>query len=127
MFRNMLFAAAFAVASVSAHAQELVRFTKGPGASWQVGDKSRPYMTEDGKLAIQMIVKKSPNNGQSYYVVGFTSRTGSPVDFGARVTDEEPSKTHFSGRAVPGKVYTWGEHLPANLNTVWVLYRPSRN
>jgi hypothetical protein len=127
MLRNALLCVCLVLASVAAQAQELIRFTKGPNSAWSVGDKSQLYTTSDGKLAIQMVVRSSTNSGKMYYVVGFGSRTGRTEAFGARVSDKEPSKTHFTGRAEPGKVYSWGEHLPANLNTVWVLYRPSKD
>ena len=127
MFKNLLVAAALLLTTLTASAYEVVRFSKGSSGAWQVGDKSRMYFTEDGKVGIQMIVKKSTITGKAYYVVGFQSRTGDTVNFGARVSDREPERTHFSGRASPGKVYTWGDHLPAGLNTVYVLYRPSKN
>ncbi|MFN7220979.1 MAG: hypothetical protein ACK5UX_10105 [Burkholderiales bacterium] len=114
-------ASAFVAFSANA---EVVRFTKGPGTSWSVGDKSQMYMTQDGKVGIQMIVKQSQNTGRYYYVVGFQTR-GGPIKFSARVTDREPDKAHFTGRIEPGKTFTWGEHLPAGLNAVYVIYKPS--
>lgn len=117
--------AAFASMFIAFSAQaEVVRFTKGPGTKWSVGDKSQMYMTQDGKVGIQMIVKQSSNSGKYYYVVGFQTR-GGPQKFSARVTDQEPDNAHFTGRIEPGKTYTWGEHLPAGLNAVYVLYKPS--
>lgn len=127
MFKAALVASALLLTSFTASAYEVVRFNKGANGAWQVGDKSQMYHTDDGKVGIQMIVKKSTITGKSYYVVGFQTKNGTPVKFSARVTDKEPTKAHFTGRAEPGKVFTWGEHLPANLNAVYVLYDASRS
>ncbi len=125
MMKKILLGALLGLVSISVSA-EVVRFTKGQTGSWQVGDKSQMYHTNDGKLGIQMIVKSSTIKGKAYYVVGFQSKTGGQVTFGARVTDRNPSDTHFTGRAAPGKNYVWGDHLPAGLNTVYVLVKPQK-
>ena len=120
--KQIVVAAVLSVAAVAVQAAEVVRFSKGSGRAWQVGDNLQMYFTDNGKVGIQMMLKKSTLTGRVYYVVGFQTRSGQPVEFGARVSDSEPSWTHFTGRAAPGKVYTWGEHLPANLDAVYVLY-----
>ncbi len=112
--------------SVPGRAVEVVRITKGPEARWVVGDRSRSVITSDGRLAIQLLVKKSPNVRQSYYVVSFEARNGQPVNFSARVADRPMQRTHFAARAEPSRPYQWGEHLPAELDTVYVMVRPSK-
>lgn len=126
MFRAVLVAAAWCLAGHSVAATEVLQITKGPNAQWAVGDKSQAVITGDGRLGVQMTVKKSPNNGQSYYVLSFETRSGDPVNFSARVSDRPPQRTHFAARAEPGRPYQWGEHLPANLATVFVMVRPSK-
>ena len=126
MFRAALVAVALCLASLSVDATEVLQITKGPKAHWSVGDKSQAVTTSDGRLGVQLTVKKSPNSGQSYYVLSFETRSGDPVNFSARVSDRPPQRTHFAARAEPGRPYQWGEHLPADLGTVYVMYRPSK-
>lgn len=125
-----MFHAAFTVAlgllALPVAAVEVIEFTKGANAHWDVGDKSAPVVTGDGRLAIVLTVKKSPNNGQSYYVLSFDTRTDQPVNFSARVADRPMQRTHFAARAEPSRPYHWGEHLPEELSTVYVMYRGSR-
>ena len=126
MFRAVLVAVVLCLASLSVDATEILQITKGPNKHWAVGDKSHAVFTSDGRLGVQLTVKKSPNSGQSYYVLSFESRSGDPVNFSARVSDRPPQRTHFAARAEPGRPYQWGEHLPADLDTVYVMYRPSK-
>ena len=126
MFRAVLVAMGLCLASFSVNATEVLQITKGPNARWAVGDKSQAVVTSDGRLGVLMTVKKSPNSGQSYYVLSFESRSGDPVNFSARVSDRPPQRTHFAARAEPGRPYQWGEHLPADLGTVYVMYRASK-
>ena len=126
MFRAVLVAWALCLARLSVEATERRQITKGPKTHCEVGDKSQARLTSDGRLAVQLTVKKSPNNGQSYYVLSFETLSGHPVNFSARVSDRAPQRTHFAARAEPGRPYQWGEHLPAELETVYVMYRPSR-
>jgi hypothetical protein len=125
MFRAALAAMALAL-SMPAAAMEVLQLTKGPNARWTVGDKSQPVVTGDGRLAVVLTVQKSPNNGQSYYVISFESKTGQPVNFSARVADRPMQRTHFAARAEPARPYQWGEHLPAEIGTVYVMYRASK-
>jgi len=125
MFRAALAATALAL-SVPAVAMEVLQLTKGPNARWAVGDKSQPAVTSDGRLGVVLTVQKSPNNGQAYYVVSFETKTGQPVNFSARVSDRPMQRTHFAARAEPARAYQWGEHLPAELGTVYVMYRASK-
>ncbi|MGZ8982237.1 MAG: hypothetical protein ACXW2D_15945 [Burkholderiaceae bacterium] len=126
MFRAVLVAVALCLATLSVQATEILQITKGPDTRWAVGDKSQAVLTSDGRLSVQLTVKKSPTSGQSYYVLSFESRSGDPVNFSARVSDRPPQRTHFAARAEPGRPYQWGEHLPADLGTVYVMYRPSK-
>jgi hypothetical protein len=125
MFRAALAAAALAL-SVPAAAMEVLQLTKGPNARWSVGDKSQPAITSDGRLGVVLTVQKSPNAGQAYYVVSFETKTGLPVNFSARVSDRPMQRTHFAARAEPARPYQWGEHLPAEISTVYVMVRPSK-
>lgn len=125
MFRAALAAAALAL-SVPAAAMEVLQLTKGPNARWSVGDKSQPAVTSDGRLGVVLTVQKSPNAGQAYYVVSFETKTGLPVSFSARVSDRPMQRTHFAARAEPARPYQWGEHLPAEIGTVYVMVRPSK-
>ena len=125
MFRVALAAMALALA-VPAAAMEILQITKGPDARWTVGDKSQPVITGDGRLGVVLTVQRSPNTGQSYYVLSFESKTGQPVNFSARVSDRPTQRTHFAARAEPARPYQWGEHLPAGLGTVYVMYRASK-
>jgi hypothetical protein len=126
MLRTVLVAAAIGLSSLSAAADELVQFTKGPKLRWAVGDKSEMVFAADGRLALQLVVKKSPGAEQAYYVVAFHTRTEAPVNFSARVADRPPQRTHFAARAEPGRPYVWGEHLPAQLETVYVMLRATK-
>ncbi|MGB2817907.1 MAG: hypothetical protein WBA53_01010 [Burkholderiaceae bacterium] len=126
MFRAVVVFMAFCLASLSVVAAETLRITKGPKTPWAVGDRSHVVVTSDGRLGVQLTVKKSPNGGQSYYVLSFETRSGDPVNFSARVSDRPPQRTHFAARAEPGRPYQWGEHLPSDLDTVYVMYRPSK-
>ena len=126
MFRAVLVAAAVALCSLPAAAMEIVEITKGPNARWAVGDRSQPVTTSDGRLGIVLTVKKSPNAGQSYYVLSFETKTDQPVNFSARVAERPMQRTHFGARAEPARPYQWGEHLPADLPTVYVMYRASK-
>ena len=126
MFRAVPVGVALCLASLSVAATEILQITKGPNARWSVGDKSQTAFTSDGRLGVQLTVKKSPNSGQSYYVLSFETRSGDPVNFSARVSDRPPQRTHFAARAEPGRRYQWGEHLPAELDTVYVIVRPSK-
>jgi hypothetical protein len=126
MFRAVPVAVVMCLASLSVEATELLKITKGSNARWSVGDRSQTVVTSDGRLGVQLMVKKSPNNGQSYYVLSFETRSGDPVNFSARVSDRPPQRTHFAARAEPGRPYQWGEHLPADLGTVYVMVRPSK-
>lgn len=126
MSRAVLVAVTLSLASLSVDATEILEITKGPKMHWSVGEKSQMVFTSDGRLGVQLTVKKSPNSGQSYYVLAFESRSGDPVNFSARVSDRPPQRTHFAARAEPGRPYQWGEHLPADLGTVYVMYRPSK-
>jgi hypothetical protein len=125
MFRAALAAMALAL-SVPVAAMEILQLTKGPNERWTVGDKSKPVVTSDGRLGVVLTVQKSPNSGQSYYVVSFESKTGQPVNFSARVADRPTQRTHFAARAEPVRPYQWGEHLPVELGTVYVMYRASK-
>ena len=125
MFRAALAATALAL-SVPAAAMEILQLTKGPNARWSVGDKSQPAVTSDGRLGVVLTVQKSPNAGQAYYVVSFETKTGLPVNFSARVSDRPMQRTHFAARAEPARPYQWGEHLPAEIGTVYVMVRPSK-
>jgi hypothetical protein len=125
MFRAALAAMALTL-SMPAAAMEVLQLTKGPNARWTVGDKSQPVITSDGRLGVALTVQKSPNNGQSYYVVSFESKTDQPVNFSARVSDRPMQRTHFAARAEPARPYQWGEHLPAEIGTVYVMYRASK-
>ena len=125
MFRVALAAMALALA-VPAAAMEILQITKGPDARWTVGDKSQPVITGDGRLGVVLTVQRSPNTGQSYYVLSFESKTGQPVNFSARVSDRPTQRTHFAARAEPARPYQWGEHLPAEIGTVYVMVRPSK-
>ena len=125
MFRAALAATALAL-SVPAAAMEVLQLTKGPNARWVVGDKSRPAVTSDGRLSVVLTVQKSPNAGQSYYVLPFESKTGQPVNFSARVADRPMQRTHFAARAEPARPYQWGERLHAETGTVYVMYRGSK-
>lgn len=125
MFRVALAATAMAL-SLSATAMEILQLTKGPNTRWIVGDKSKPVVTSDGRLGVVLTVQKSPNAGQSYYVLSFESKTDQPVNFSARVSDRPPQRTHFAARAEPARPYQWGEHLPAELGTVYVMVRASK-
>jgi hypothetical protein len=124
MRAKLLMAVAFLAVVVGPVYAETVRFTKGPGTTWTVGDKSHVYHTKDGKAGIQMLVQKSPNTGKAYYVIGYTNKTSSRLSFGSRVSEDESNKTFFTGHADVGKRFTWGEHLPANINSVYVMYEP---
>jgi hypothetical protein len=126
MFRAVPIAVALCLASLSVDATETLQITKGQHARWSVGDKSQTVLTSDGRLGVQLTVKKSPNSGQSYYVLSFETRSGDPVNFSARVSDRPPQRTHFAARAEPGRPYQWGEHLPAGIDTVYVMVRPSK-
>ena len=126
MFRAVLVAMALSLASLSVDAAEILRITKGPKSPWTVGDRSPVVVTSDGRLGVQLTVKKSPNGGQSYYVLSFETRSGDPVNFSARVSDRAPQRTHFAARAEPGRPYQWGEHLPAGVDTVYVMVRLSK-
>lgn len=125
MFRVALAATAMAL-SLPATAMEILQLTKGPNTRWIVGDKSKPVVTSDGRLGVVLTVQKSPNAGQSYYVLSFESKTDQPVNFSARVSDRPPQRTHFAARAEPARPYQWGEHLPAELGTVYVMVRASK-
>jgi len=125
MFRVALAAMALTLA-VPAAAMEILQITKGPDARWTVGDKSQPVITGDGRLGVVLTVQRSPNTGQSYYVLSFESKTGQPVNFSARVSDRPTQRTHFAARAEPARPYQWGEHLPVGLGTVYVMYRASK-
>jgi hypothetical protein len=125
MFRVALAATALAL-SMPAAAMEVLQLTKGQHARWTVGDKSKPVLTSDGRLGVVLTVQKSPNTGQSYYVISFESKTDQPVNFSARVSDRPTQRTHFAARAEPARPYQWGEHLPAELGTVYVMYRASK-
>lgn len=126
MFRIALAAAVLSVTAVSASAMEVLKIAKGPDKPWLVGDTSGTVTTGDGRLRITLTVKKSPNAGQSYYVLAFETLTAMPVNFSARVSDRPLQRTHFAARAEPGRPYKWGEHLPQELDVVYVLYRPSK-
>jgi hypothetical protein len=126
MFRAVPIAVALCLASLSVDATETLQITKGSNTRWSVGDKSQTVLTSDGRLGVQLTVKKSPNSGQSYYVLSFETRSGDPVNFSARVSDRPPQRTHFAARAEPGRPYQWGEHLPAELDAVYVMVRPSK-
>ena len=126
MFRAALVAVALALSSLPAAAMEVLQLTKGSNARWSVGDKSQPLITSDGRLGVVLTVQKSPNVGQSYYVLSFESKTDAPVNFSARVSDRPMQRTHFAARAEPARPYQWGEHLPAELGTVYVMYRASK-
>lgn len=126
MLRAVLVAVVLASSSLGAGAMEVLQLTKGPEARWAVGDRSETVVTSDGRLAVHLLVKKSPNTGQSYYVVSFETRSEQPVNFSARVADRPMQRTHFAARAEPSRPYQWGEHLPAELTTVYVMYRPSK-
>ena len=125
MFRVALAATALAL-SLPAAAMEVLQLTKGPNERWTVGDKSRPVVTSDGRLGVVLTVQKSPNAGQSYYVISFESKTDQPVNFSARVSDRPMQRTHFAARAEPARPYQWGEHLPADIGTVYVMYGASK-
>lgn len=125
MFRAA-FAALMLALAVPAVAMEVLQITKGPNERWTVGDKSKPVLTSDGRLAVLLTVQKSPNTGQSYYVISFESKTDQPVNFSARVSDRPMQRTHFAARAEPARPYQWGEHLPAEIGTVYVMYRASK-
>jgi hypothetical protein len=125
MFRAALAAMALAL-SLPVAAMEVLQLRKGPNERWTVGDKSKPVVTSDGRLGVVLTVQKSPNNGQSYYVISFESKTGQPVNFSARVADRPMQRTHFAARAEPARPYQWGEHLPLDLDTVYVMYRGSK-
>lgn len=126
MFRTALVAVALCLASHSVAATEVLQITKGPNSRWAVGDRSQAVATADGRLNVQLTVKKSPNDGQSYYVLSFETRSGDPVNFSARVSDRPPQRTHFAARAEPGRPYQWGEHLPVDLPIVYVMVRLSK-
>ena len=126
MLRAAFLAVVLASSSLAAGAMEVLQLTKGPQARWAVGDRSQTLVTSDGRLGVNLLVKKSPNTGQSYYVVSFETRSDRPVNFSARVADRPMQRTHFAARAEPSRPYQWGEHLPANLATVYVMYRPSK-
>lgn len=126
MLRAVLLSVVLASSSLAAGAMEVLELTKGPNAHWAVGDRSPAVLTSDGRLAIQLLVKPSPSARQSYYVVSFESRSGQPVNFSARVADRPMQRTHFAARAEPSRPYQWGEHLPAELGTVYVMVRPSK-
>lgn len=126
MLRAALAATALALSSLPVAAMEILQLTKGPNARWTVGDRSPPVVTSDGRLGLVLTVQKSPNNGQSYYVISFETKTGLPVNFSARVADRPMQRTHFAARAEPARPYQWGEHLPAELGTVYVMYRASK-
>ena len=125
MFRAALAALAL-VLSMPVAAMEILQLTKGPNARWSVGDKSQPVVTSDGRLGVVLTVQRSPNNGQTYYVVSFETKTDQPVNFSARVSDRPTQRTHFAARAEPARPYQWGEHLPAELGTVYVMVRASK-
>ena len=125
MFRAAL-AVVLGLLALPAAAMEVIQITKGGNARWMVGDRSEPVLTGDGRLGIVLTVKKSPNTGQSYYVLTFESRTGEPVNFSARVAERPMQRTHFGARSEPARPYQWGEHLPADLPTVYVMYRGSK-
>ena len=125
MFRAALPAMVLTL-SMPAVAMEVLQLTNGPNARWTVGDKSRPVVTSDGRLGVVLTVQKSPNSGQSYYVISFESKTDQPVNFSARVSDRPMQRTHFAARAEPARPYQWGEHLPAEIGTVYVMYRASK-
>ena len=122
MIRYLLAVLVLITLPLASQAQEVIRFSNNHG--WLPGDKSSVYHTQNGKLAMQMVVKKSSNTGRHYYVVGFTSKTGKREEFGARITHVEPTRTHFRMRAEPGKASSWGEHLPTGLKTVYVYIGP---
>jgi hypothetical protein len=126
MSRAVLVALGLCLACLSVDATEILKITKGSNTHWAVGDKSQAFITSDGRLGVQLTVMKSPNSGQSYYVLSFVSRSGDPVNFSARVSDRPPQRTHFAARAEPGRPYQWGEHLPAELDTVYVMVRASK-
>lgn len=127
MLRAALFALTAACCAPAAAAEmEILQIVRADGKPWGVGDRAPTVVTGDGRLAITMTVKKSPNNGQAYYVFAFESRTDMPVNFSARVSDRPPQRTHFAARAEPGRPYMWGEHLPADLSIVFVMYRASK-
>lgn len=126
MFRAVLLALAAVTCTAPVAATEVLQIRKAAGAKWVVGDRSSTVLTSDGRLGITLTVKESPNAGQSYYVVAFDTQTGMPVNFSARVADRPPQRTHFAARAAQARPYMWGEHLPANLDVVYVMYRPSR-
>lgn len=126
MLRAAVFALAAACCVARAAAAEILPIARADGKPWGVGDRAPTVVTADGRLAITMSVKTSPNTGQAYYVFAFESRTDMPVNFSARVSDRPPQRTHFAARAEPARPYMWGEHLPADLGVVYVMYRPSK-
>lgn len=126
MLRAALFALTAACCSAPAAAAEILQLARADGKPWGVGDRAPTVVTGDGRLAVTMTVKKSPNTGQAYYVFAFETRTDMPVNFSARVSDRPPQRTHFAARAEPARPYMWGEHLPAELSVVYVMVRASR-
>lgn len=126
MFRFAVAVTVLGLTAIPAFAMEVLKIAKGAEKPWAVGDTSETVTTGDGRLGITLTVKKSPNSGQSYYVLSFETLTSMPVNFSARVSDRPLQRTHFAARAEPGRPYKWGEHLPEDLDVVYVLYRASK-
>jgi hypothetical protein len=84
MFRVALAATALAL-SMPAAAMEVLQLTKGQHARWTVGDKSKPVLTSDGRLGVVLTVQKSPNTGQSYYVISWPGRSRRDRTSGASI------------------------------------------
>lgn len=98
-------------------------FTNNSG--WYVGDESTD-VTFFNKISVYIEVKKSTLTGKNYYVAYFENISREHIEFGARLTDQYPSRTHFSVSLAPGQVKKWGEHLQSGVREIYLMVSEPR-
>ncbi len=106
---------------VALHAQqqyEVITFKKESG--WQIGDVS-PTKTLYGQISVNISVEKSTLTGRHYYKVNIKNISDKTLEFGARLTDKYPNRSHFSVKVLPGKTFKWDEHLSSSAAEIYFL------
>lgn len=94
---------------------------------WSPGDESNGQLTFFNIIKVSLEVKNSTLDGKAYYVATFYNSSDEDVAIGARVTNNEPSDTHFMLHIPAGEERTWGEHLPNGLTRLYVLVSQPRS
>lgn len=108
---------------INAQETQVATFTNNYG--WDVGNVSKSFYLFN-QVEVSIEVKKSYSDGKHQYIVYYRNLTDNKITFGARLSDNYPSRTHFSVTLEADEEKKWSEILAADVRDIYFLISKPR-